>query len=120
MKAAKTACRECPFRKRSPKGWLGPWKSAKELIEQAFSEAGLACHMQLEKAHEPGGAPFCTGALVCANKSHKLYRNREIAELQVKAKADDEVLDARAFLEYHKNRLILIGGKLRVGSNEEV
>jgi hypothetical protein len=101
-------------------GWLGPWKSAKELLQQAFSESGLACHMQLHKAHEEGGAPFCTGALVCANKSFKLYRNDEIRVLQEKTVDSDEILDAREFLEHHKNRLALIGGEIRVGSNEEV
>ena len=109
MRAANKACKECPFRRTSLKGWLGPWKSAREIREQAFSEAGLACHMQLHKSHEVGGAPVCTGALVCANKSAKLYRDEDLRKLAAQAVDDPDVMDAHEFEEYHKNRMKMVG-----------
>ena len=109
MRTGKHPCIECPFRKQSMKGWLGPWKSAQELLEHAFSELGLACHMQLDRAHEVGGAPVCTGSLVCANKSHKIYRDNELRKLQEKVKNDPGVLDAQGFLAHHKTRIQHVG-----------
>lgn len=111
MKAAKKACRECPFRKQSLGGWLGPWKSAQELLTQAFSESGLACHMMLHLSHEEGGTPVCTGSLVCANKSGKLYRDRELNEAQntLIAHPDEDILHAQEFLVHHRSRVKEVG-----------
>lgn len=47
MKAAKKACSQCPFRKISIPGYLGPWPGPSELLDQAFSETGFVCHQTI-------------------------------------------------------------------------
>lgn len=107
MRTGKKACKECPFHKASPAGWLGPWKSAQEILEQAFSEGGLACHMQLDTPDPP----VCLGSLICANKSAKLYRDQELRRLQARAPGDSDILTAQGFLAHHQNRVKLVGKK---------
>lgn len=111
MKAGKHPCMECPFRRQSPRGWLGPWQSAQEILDQAFSEAGLACHMTVKQTGVVEGTTVCVGALVCANKSAKSYRDHDLHLLQKNAKPDDGVLDAWEFRDHHKNRIGTVGGK---------
>lgn len=83
----KTRCKECPFRKGAPRGWLGPW-TPETILAQANSEAGLACHMDakakrrltddelVEKVH------VCVGSMQYANRTCKIYRNPELEEMR--------------------------------------
>lgn len=95
-------CGECPFRKTSARGWLGPW-TAESIVLQAFSEAGLACHMT---ANDVATAKTCAGSLICANKSAKLYRDTWLACHQANLKASPEakhVMNVAEFREHHGN-----------------
>ena len=108
-------CNECPFRKNSIDGWLGPW-SPQGMLQQVHGEAGLGCHVDVaaklkkspkmtdgdlaEKTH------VCVGSLKHADKSFKSYRNTELREFQdrVAAAGDNEnILDRWEFLEHHAN-----------------
>lgn len=44
----KVMCAECPFRKKAPAGWLGPW-TVTEMEGMAHSEANLICHVSCSK-----------------------------------------------------------------------
>lgn len=48
----KTPCEECPFRKNSLPGWLGPYKDAQELLNIINGEIHFMCHMTLGKDEE--------------------------------------------------------------------
>ena len=104
MACQKKPCRECPFRKRAPAGWLGPW-TPEDLIGQVMSEAGFACHMTVKEDGVSTGTLQCAGALICANKSAKGYRNPELAMDQnaLRGHFDNEVMGAHEFLEHHNN-----------------
>lgn len=92
-------CGECPFRKNAPRGWLGPWNPT-SILQQAFSEFGLACHMT---ADNPDAISMCAGSIICANKSAKKYRNTKLAQLQQGLGEDDNVLTAFEFIKHHKS-----------------
>jgi hypothetical protein len=100
--ATKKACAECPFRRTSMKGYLGPWESPQALIQQAFSEGGFACHMTVGEGGNEYRYRVCAGSLVCANKSVKLYRDRNLQRLQSQAEDSGDIMGAREFCEYHK------------------
>ncbi len=91
MKKCKTPCPECPFRKASPPGWLGPW-NVEELISVAHGEGGLACHMDVNKKGEGMDVAEyqpCVGAIMHANKTCKNYVNPRLAALQQQLKGVD-------------------------------
>mgnify|MGYP001618446155 CR=1 FL=1 len=80
MKAVKKACNECPFRKTSLPGYLGPWPGPNELLDQAFSETGFVCHKTIvrdERTLQFKEKKFrlCAGSLICANKTSKIFRD---------------------------------------------
>lgn len=110
------ACVECPFRRDSLRGWLGPDK-AEEVIRAVLGESEYACHMDVTRsiqtkggvlydghvAAEPEDVEQCAGAVICANKSHKRYRHSELAGHQSQVeRSDDQIMTAWEFLEYHK------------------
>lgn len=90
-------CNECPFRKKSASSWLGPW-TPDSILEQAFSEAGLVCHLTVDAKHRS-----CVGSIICANKSAKMYRNPELKSLQdeLRDRDTDGILSAWEFREHH-------------------
>lgn len=99
-------CGQCPFRRSSMRGYLGPWENPTDILHQGMSEQGLACHMTVTSTGNWEGAKVCAGSLVCSNKSAKAYRNPELARLQtqLEGKPFPEVMDAREFLKYHASR----------------
>lgn len=102
----KSPCRECPFRKTSIPGWLGP-DSPAEVIAQVHSEGGYGCHMLLEgRGDEDGVVPreeaeHCAGAMLHANLTHKQYRNKEMAEHQGRISKCKVKVMGWEFLEHH-------------------
>lgn len=99
--AMSNPCAECPFRTGSLKGYLGPW-TPRGILEQAFSEAGLACHMTVEETGKAEGTKICTGSLICANKSAKRFRDSELRTLQDAVSGHrGGVFDQWQFLDYH-------------------
>ena len=115
IEASNKPCEECPFRKRSFAGWLGPWASPEELLLVAFSDGedvsghghpGFVCHMTIDSDDErnPRKEKLCAGSLICANKSHKLFRNEHVAQLAAAFEDDDNVMTAWEFNEHHGSK----------------
>jgi hypothetical protein len=101
-------CAECPFRKDSAKGWLGPWDDSDEIINQSQNESGLACHMRIE--HEENGevsyddTHVCVGSMAYANATCKVYRAPTLREAQKKVAQtvkDEEILSNREDFSKH-------------------
>ena len=112
--ATKTPCAECPFKKTSMRGYLGPWASPEELIFAAHSDLGdgFACHMTVKQDDSWEGAQVCAGSLICANKSFKTYRDDELRKLQQEVEDNDDVMNSWEFIEYH-------GGRSGTGTDQD-
>lgn len=61
-------CRECPFRRASAAGWLGPY-DADEWVQLVHSDEPIACHLTLgvsspedDDAWDRDGVKQCAGA----------------------------------------------------------
>lgn len=70
-------CRECPWRRESAAGWLGP----EEWVELAHSETPIACHLTVSEDGdwEQDGIRQCAGAAQYRKNVCMLPRNSEIA-----------------------------------------
>ena len=105
--STKKPCAECPFRRTSTQGYLGPWDSPESLIQAAHSDfgGGFACHLTVKQNGSWEGAQVCAGSLLSANKSFKLYSDPELSALQtdIDTAPIDEVMDAQEFMEYHNS-----------------
>lgn len=95
----KTPCNECPWRRISARGWLGPLK-AEEWIELVQSDFYVACHKTIKVNGEVEGTKQCAGAATFRGNVCKSPRDPEIVALP----ADREKVFAstREFLEHHK------------------
>jgi hypothetical protein len=103
-------CRECPFRREAPKGWLGPW-TVEEVHSTVQGEGGLACHLDVGRNGEGKPIEFyrpCVGSLLHANKTCKAYRNPRLAELQklLKGSKHQESVLGFEFKEYHQSGVL--------------
>ena len=112
MKATKKPCAECPFRKKSIPGYLGPWPGPSELLDQAFSEAGFICHKTIVRVDENHSFIFkgekfrqCAGALICANKTSKIHRDPEMQKEQLRLGTPSDIMNGFEFLDRHDKRL---------------
>lgn len=97
-------CNECPFRKDSLRGYLGPWTGrVLDFLHDAMSEGGFACHQTIEiNNHWTPRTRVCAGSLRFANKCAKYYRDEELAELQeTQPKDDPNILGLLEFTKYH-------------------
>ena len=81
---AATPCIECPWRRDSARGWLGPYAPEK-WVEIAHGEAAIACHITIDKSGpdvaswDQPGLRQCAGAAIYRENVHKLPINRDIA-----------------------------------------
>jgi hypothetical protein len=106
----KKMCNECPFRKKSIKGWLGP-HTAEEMQTMAHSGQGFTCHKEVNAMSKDGyddeeiahDGQHCVGMIRYRNKICKTSRNEEERSYQNSLKhIDDEpVLDAFTFVDHH-------------------
>lgn len=104
-------CNECPFRKKSIAGWLGPWDIT-SILFQSNSEAGLPCHKSYDPLLRKGLDPIlamdkahvCVGSLQSANASCKRYSNpvlKYMAEVVVKS---EDILSVFEFRKHHEGK----------------
>ena len=121
LRVCRTVCKECPFSKRSPKGWLGGL-SAQETLDAMQYETLFSCHLHREedteqnlKNIENGTHPICRGFLISATKSCKLFgqnpeTGKALFELQsnliITEKDKEDTLTRWDFLNYHENEII--------------
>ena len=123
----KNPCSECPFRKKSLKGYVGPHDSAGEIIEGLRAGLKFPCHMQVNQitdhlmdklGKEEDGplamtkeqavqqaareASHCTGALIMMNNACMISRNTRIAAMQDQVGKSDQVFANEPEMEaYH-------------------
>lgn len=105
-------CKECPFMPKAVKGWLGP-DTADQVMQKVHGEGGYVCHTSIAGGRQ-ANARQCTGAILHANKSFKIYRNPKLRELQDKWDGKGKefnVLDRQQFEEHHKNSFVEMVGK---------
>lgn len=70
-----TPCKECPWRRKSAPGWLGP-HTAEEWISMAHGEGFIACHLTIEKAGDNADAMTqCSGSAIFRSNLCKLPRS---------------------------------------------
>lgn len=107
MKLKRTnRCKECPFRKNAPAGWLGPW-TVDSIFSQVHSEQGLACHVDVgTKKHLSDDelvkqAHVCVGSLQHTHKTCKRYRDPELQAMRDKVGPDNDNVLGFEFKAYH-------------------
>lgn len=101
-------CRECPWRRDSTWGYLGP-HTAQEWVEQAHGEAIIACHMTIKDV-EPGGdgdwnhpaMRQCRGAAIFRRNVGKNHRRPDVPS----GPHDTETVFATngEFIDHHTRR----------------
>lgn len=102
--ARKHPCFDCPWRRISIPGWLGPW-DAETWIGLAQSDMAIACHTTInpvvdeEEAWDDPDILQCAGAATFRSNICKSPRNPEVVTLPV----DRENVFARPqeFLDHH-------------------
>lgn len=123
----KKPCKECPFRKKAPSGYIGGHADAAEIFDIIQHDGKFPCHLEVNDfldhfEHELDDddclAPtrdqlfeqavqevsFCAGSIIFMNNTGKLSRNPEIAKLQSKFKKSNAVFcSSLEFLKHHKS-----------------
>ena len=104
----KSPCAECPWRKESIPGFLGPY-DAEKWSEMAHSEAPIACHMTIDFVEEGQGAwddpkiRQCAGAAIFRTNTFKKPRHPKIATLP---RSEKVFSNSREFLAHHAQRVL--------------
>jgi hypothetical protein len=96
------ACKECPFRKNAPKGWLGDGEPEEGLSRYQYyfdTDTAVHCHMNQ--------ATLCRGFAHTYNNQMKLSRNRVVAAFQGEVKKYKEAAklcfdNIYDFIKHHK------------------
>jgi len=78
MKQHKTPCRECPFRRESPAGYLGN-NEAKNFAILANHDGNFPCHLTMGKKQERQ----CAGRAIMWAKQCKVSRDKSVPSLPV-------------------------------------
>jgi len=125
MCVMKTPCEQCPFRKNSLPGWLGPYENAQELLNVINAEIHFMCHMTLgqddDDEVDESKMKYCKGALLFMINNGKLPRDKELMKLRNEAKGEnlDNILDVPGFMYHHdpKNKIKII--KSRINENQD-
>lgn len=78
--ATPAPCDECPWRRESAAGWLGPY-DAEKWLRLAHSDQAIACHQTVGKGQTWGeeGVLQCRGAAQYRANTAKLPRYRQVA-----------------------------------------
>lgn len=103
-------CKECPFKKGSAPGWLGPWQKPQDLVEFVLSENEFPCHMTMgddDVDVMPEHETVCTGSVLFANKSFKLFRSGMLRDEQQRLKGSSEAentMDRFEFIQHHERK----------------
>lgn len=91
--ACVTPCNECPWRRKSAPGWLGPF-TAEEWLALVHSDVPIACHVTIpEGGHDDDwsqpGLRQCAGAAQFRANVFKSPRNPQVARA---AERDEETV----------------------------
>lgn len=117
-------CPECPFRKISPRGWLGPW-TVEDMEQIVHFEQHLICHLDVTTQQNAGltdeqitlSGQHCVGALRYMSSVGKLSREPEKAQAQKKLKQvpDQSTIEPFKLREHHsvfglKRESVIVAG----------
>lgn len=106
MKQHTKPCRACPWRKDSPRGWLGD-AAPIEFLETAEAEVRMPCHLHVDYEREDWRdaaeiAPQCAGrAVYFANRCKKPINP---ALIQLAPDRDEIFGNPQDFLDHHTPR----------------
>jgi len=92
-------CNDCPWRRESAPGWLGP-STSQEWVEMAHGEVPIACHLTItNESWDDDGIKQCGGAAIYRANVCKKPRNSEI----IVGNPDREKVFSRSteFLAHH-------------------
>ena len=119
----KQPCIECPFRRQSAPGWLGPW-TAESLIDEV-EHGAFVCHKSIGDTRQVDNdkLEYCAGAAIYLNNRLKLARDRTYSAYQnalkeASSEIKQSVFSNRDEFTEHHNRLGKTSGDL-VNVNEE-
>lgn len=92
-------CNECPWRRESWAGHLGPF-TAEQWVDLAHSDTAIACHKTIKEEGEWDGAMQCAGAAIYRANVVKRPRDPAVAV----GEQDKEAVFARPyeFVEHHE------------------
>lgn len=96
--ATERPCSDCPWRRVSIPGWLGPYDAETWLLI-VHSDEPIACHETIVTSASWEGALQCRGAAIFRENTHKSPRDREV----VTGPADERRVFASSaeFREHH-------------------
>jgi hypothetical protein len=124
----KNPCGECPFRKKSLRGYIGGHEDVIEIFDLVSHDQKFPCHVEtneileqleldvddddsLAPTHEQlfqqavSEAPFCTGALIFMNQTCKRSRDPSVRKLQDEAGTNAAVFSSPVdFLTHHRSK----------------
>ena len=97
-------CDECPYRKKSTPGWLGPY-DVTEYVDPIGNETLVPCH----KTFGLDRRPLCSGLVATRLNSHKLMIDPVNRSSQNKMRTNDaeraKVFSFKhEFIEHHSNQ----------------
>jgi hypothetical protein len=92
-------CNECPWRKDSTPGHLGPY-SAKEWVRMAHADTPIACHKTIKLSGSWEGTSQCAGAAAFRANVAKSPRNPNIT---TGPRRDDVFQTNQEFVAHHTN-----------------
>ena len=107
-KTCKKLCNECPFKKGSLPGWLGPWEPD-ELVDYVFrSDQAFACHKTLgdEEDTPVENHVICKGSVLFLEKNMVIPRTNLVLRTLLKSVKEEELEDImtkQEFLNHHKD-----------------
>lgn len=94
-----TPCKECPWRRKAPAGWLGGL-SIEWFTRRAQVQSPVACHMTVGGTGEPR---LCTGYAQALANACSLPRDPQLAaEVRTAGQSPEVFRSAREFDAHHR------------------
>lgn len=87
-KNLKKPCNECPFRRKHPAGWIGPWEGPTAISNFIAFGGVFPCHRTIPKDGLGEASPdahkmeLCAGASIHLNNQCARHRDPEVREHQ--------------------------------------
>ena len=109
----KKPCKECPFRRESMPGWLGPW-GAQDIINHLQFDGVFPCHKTIKHDKMTDDDPsleHCAGATIHLNNKIQRHRHPVVAKHQkelsgIAQEIKDSVFQwSNEFVDYHERKM---------------